>query len=525
MITVIDVENTITVREDKSQDFTPYNPNNYLVSVGYGLVVDNAYQRGGYLFFTHDELATNPEDKSRKFRKIQEVLDNTTLLVAANAKYDLTWLFECGWNYDGPVYCTQVAEYLLHRGVKGKPLSLAGISEARKVHLKQGELVQSYLDNGVGFNAIPMGIVREYGESDVQSCAEVYLSQIEEYNTERSKCLVPVRDMSMEFCRVLVDVERNGNCIDLAELENVEANYQKERADIRKRLEEIVYEVMGDRPISLTSNDDVSMVIYSRKVKDKNKWRETFNLGLDERGKPKQRPRLTPVEFSGVVREQTERVHKLRGRQCATCNGTGRTFKVKKNGEQYSRGNICVTCAGSGIVYDNLQPYAGFKLSPNGTEDTAIGGFKVDKETLSGLYFKAENSLAKEFIEKYMRLSKIDTYLDSFVAGIRRGTQQDGIIHPNLNQTIAATGRLSSSNPNFQNMPREKTFPIRKVVVSRWADIGGEIVEADYAGLEFVVAGELANDPVIKFMKTNSCFDKENRLPLSKKLKNFINTT
>ena len=59
-------------------------------------------------------------------------------------------------------------------------------------------------------------------------------------------------------------------------------------------------------------------------------------------------------------------------------------------------------------------------------------------------------------------------------------------------QCVTATGRLSSRNPNFQNMPRGTTFPVRECVVSRWD--GGKILEGDYSQLEFRVAGFLAND-------------------------------
>ena len=59
-------------------------------------------------------------------------------------------------------------------------------------------------------------------------------------------------------------------------------------------------------------------------------------------------------------------------------------------------------------------------------------------------------------------------------------------------QCITATGRLSSRNPNFQNMPRGNTFAIRKVVESRFP--GGLILEGDYSQLEFRVAGFLAKD-------------------------------
>ena len=76
----------------------------------------------------------------------------------------------------------------------------------------------------------------------------------------------------------------------------------------------------------------------------------------------------------------------------------------------------------------------------------------------------------------------------------RHGTRSNRLLHTNFNQTVTATGRLSSSNPNFQNQPK-RGFPIRKCVVSRFED--GFITEADFSGLEFRVAGALSNDAQI----------------------------
>ena len=69
-----------------------------------------------------------------------------------------------------------------------------------------------------------------------------------------------------------------------------------------------------------------------------------------------------------------------------------------------------------------------------------------------------------------------------------RNVDDHGFIHPEFMQCVTATGRLSSRNPNFQNMPRGNTFAIRKAVESRFE--GGLIME-DYSQLEFRVAGFL----------------------------------
>ena len=98
----------------------------------------------------------------------------------------------------------------------------------------------------------------------------------------------------------------------------------------------------------------------------------------------------------------------------------------------------------------------------------------------------------REFCEAYIRYNALRTYLSTFVEGMKNNVDEDNFIHPEFMQCVTATGRLSSRNPNFQNMPRGSTFAIRKVVESRYPN--GSILEGDYSQLEFRVAGFLAND-------------------------------
>ena len=99
---------------------------------------------------------------------------------------------------------------------------------------------------------------------------------------------------------------------------------------------------------------------------------------------------------------------------------------------------------------------------------------------------------AHEFVVAYVRYNALRTYLSTFVEGMKNNVDENGFIHPEFMQCVTATGRLSSRNPNFQNMPRGNTFAIRKVVESRFE--GGKILEGDYSQLEFRVAGFLAKD-------------------------------
>ncbi len=92
----------------------------------------------------------------------------------------------------------------------------------------------------------------------------------------------------------------------------------------------------------------------------------------------------------------------------------------------------------------------------------------------------------------YRKLNKLkNTYLDPLTGFIN---QNSGRIHTSFNQTIAATGRLSSTNPNFQNIPirTEQGREIRRAFKSQ--KMGWKIFSADYSQIELRIMAHLSQD-------------------------------
>lgn len=107
---------------------------------------------------------------------------------------------------------------------------------------------------------------------------------------------------------------------------------------------------------------------------------------------------------------------------------------------------------------------------------------------LAGMEFRLP-----ELMLEYRELTKLkSTYVDVLPATVRRDT---GRIHTKLNQTGAATGRLSSSDPNLQNIPirSQRGELIRKCFV---AAPGCQLISADYSQIELRVLAHLSEDPV-----------------------------
>lgn len=491
MITWIDFETSFIVDDRKNKDPSCYVPDNYLVSVGW----DNEQDGPNYIFFNHKDLEQSIETRERDYSNFQRVLDKTTLLVAHNAKFELQWLRAAGFNYTGKIACTMIRSYVLAKAQK-LPVGLAESCLRAGVANKKSELVDAYMRRNEGFEIIPMDVVEEYGRGDVQSCKELYYWQLEEL--DKQDHLWPTVELMEEFCETLTDIEDNGIKIDVVELDRLELEYQTELNNIKLELQDIIKDVMGATPINIDSPEQLSWVLYSRRVTDKHKWKEVFNLGSELRGavmKPKRRPKMSTSEFTTNVLAYTEVLYKTVAEQCPECLGKGFIQKVKKDGNNYRRVSTCLLCKGSGIQYFKAGSIAGFKLIPRSAEEAAVGGFSTGSEDLERLKEGASGT-SRLFLEKLSKANSISSYLSMFVNGIRRGLRYNNILHTSFMQTVVATGRLGSRNPNLQNLPRYNTFPVRKVVISRFP--GGKILEADFSQLEFRVAGILSGNKQIK---------------------------
>lgn len=120
---------------------------------------------------------------------------------------------------------------------------------------------------------------------------------------------------------------------------------------------------------------------------------------------------------------------------------------------------------------------------------TKTGQFKTDEQTLQKL---SKDHDIVQYILDYRQLSKLkSTYVDALPKLINPNT---GRVHTTFQQAVAATGRLSSYEPNLQNIPirTEKGRETRKAFVSRGE--GYTILSADYSQVELRLVASISED-------------------------------
>lgn len=118
-------------------------------------------------------------------------------------------------------------------------------------------------------------------------------------------------------------------------------------------------------------------------------------------------------------------------------------------------------------------------------------GYSTDAATLEKLQEIDQTGFVDAIIE-YRTLSKLkSTYVDALPTLVRSDTQR---VHTNFNQTVTSTGRLSSSNPNLQNIPIRTAFSrqIRKAFVPQ---SGYLMAAADYSQIELRILAHLSQEP------------------------------
>lgn len=145
------------------------------------------------------------------------------------------------------------------------------------------------------------------------------------------------------------------------------------------------------------------------------------------------------------------------------------------------------------ILFDKL------KIGGTKQKKTKTGQYATGEEVLS--YLAKDNPIVQDILDWRQLVKLQNTYVDALPTQVEPAT---GRVHTDYMQTVAATGRLSSNNPNLQNIPirTERGRQIRKAFIAR--DENYTLLSADYSQIELRIIAALSGDPeMVKSFQNN----------------------
>ncbi len=160
-----------------------------------------------------------------------------------------------------------------------------------------------------------------------------------------------------------------------------------------------------------------------------------------------------------------------------------------------------------GVIETEIHTLAGHAFNVNSTKQVGEVLFEelaLDskaKKTKTGIYTTSEEVLEK-YKDKHPIVGKILEYrayrklLSTYILALPELTDERGRVHTSFNQAVAATGRLSSTNPNIQNIPIRT--PRGRAIRAAFVPNEGEVfLSADYSQIELRLMAHFSEDPAL----------------------------
>lgn len=425
--------------------------------------------------------------------------DNVTLLVGFNIKFDLLWEMAQGnqslrafYKRGGMVWCCQYAEYLLRAQHPDSHMASLNDTAPKYGGTTKIDEVKALWDAGVLTSDIPEDLLIDYlvgtpeegrNGGDIRNTEIVFLGQIKK---AVELGMVKMIQDSMDGLCATTEMEFNGLKIDVQEAAR---RLDVLQADLAAQDEALKAFVPDDLPFEFkwTSRVHVSCLIFGGTVKYQ--LQTTY---IDE----------ATGELARLV--ATER-HYVQEDGSTHPTQPGVIYLSGKNKGEYKTKQVRVP----GELKVKYQDF--FYTFPAMTQADEKWATKNEDGYGAPIYSTSEEVIIElatrniPFVKALRAKQKLDKEIGTYYArydeskkawvGMLTCVQKtDHMIHHKLNHSNTVTRRLSSSDPNGQNLPRGDKSEVKAVFVSRFGD-EGEMIEADYSQLEVVVQGVLSGDP------------------------------
>lgn len=344
---------------------------------------------------------------------VRDVVARATTLVGHNIKFDLHWLWRIGIDV-GPscaIWDTSLAEFILS-GQQNGFISLNEALESYGLPIKK-DAVKEYWDAGVDTKDIPLSVLREYNMWDVE-CTEALMHTQEQLLSARQMALLCLEGQDL---LALSSAERAGIKWDKEGADKRAELFERDLEEIEQRLSTYLPAGIPDQcRFNWDSGDQLSALLYGGTI--------NYEYSISEEAVYKSGP---------------------------------------SKGESYTRNRWYTTPQAFPPRFSPLDDSEVKKTKDNPEAQTRF--YQVDEPTLKQLKTRRrEDKILLATLFERAKKIKVVEMINSINNKIVEKNWQDGCIHPQYNQNVVITGRLSSSAPNMQNTPPE----IDEFLVSRY---------------------------------------------------------
>ena len=486
---------------------SPFHQSNYIVAAGWA--VDSGPV--GHVYFNNRAEA----DASDWFEK---GLGECSILVAHNATFELHWFMHRHYaalmkflKRGGRIFCTQLAEYLLSNQLDTYPALDEVAPKYGGTH--KVDAVKLLWEQGALTSQIDKDLLLEYlaGPSgDIENTRKVCFGQ---YRLMEERGMLPMFWERMEALLFNAFCTFNGLYVNQPVAHANHAEQLAQAEVLRKQMATMFPADMPDElEFNFGSDYHMSAWLFGGPVKykvrvsyDPIKYEKAdyYLLGSDT---------FLPIEYLDTqVPEVVEHLIKEHGNidryKAGKNKGQPKVHRLDTTIEKLKWGEAVYNFPGlirlADLPSHVSEQYTGKRAEFRGKRtlcDDETPVYSTGKDSLDLL--AAFTDVAKP-LKELAQLDKDNTYYiaHKYAAdgSIKESTGTltcvgpDSIIHHNLNMTSTITGRLSSSNPNLQNIPRDDTSKVKQMFTSRFG-ADGRIVEVDYTALEVVSMAAISGD-------------------------------
>lgn len=498
---------------------SPYCPDNYVVESGWRIDRANSDGSTSVGAVQHRRFSGRSDFLSAPSSEWVPIPDDCWLIVAHNAAYEVSWFlqfarpeFEAFLKRGGRVYCTMHGEYLATDQTSLYPSLDETAPKYGGTHKVDG--IKILWEQGVLTSEIDPMLLHEYLcglGGDIENTAKVFYGQYQLLSEQGKFPLVWERMdalLSFAYC------EWFGLWVDMPTAQRNQAEQEQRISELKQELNKYLPELPETLDFNFGSDFHMSALVYGGAVKYRKRVpynppqyvkEDVYKFGDDS----------APVDaveekgigwYEGYCNAPVERY------KAGKNKGLPKVFRVDTLEEKLKWADDLFTFPGLVQIHklpQHLQEKYGdrgefrqARLLPDGTPVFSTGTDAMKGLAAQGFEFaKLVNELAaleKDVGSFYLRVEynedgsiKKQSGMLQYV--IPQEEDGSGIIHHNLNTCATATGRLSSSKPNLQQLPRDGTSKVKQMFTSRYG-ADGRIVEVDYSALEVVMGCVLSGD-------------------------------